>query len=225
MDHLDYIRIRNLADSDAEVFQGIGGSDATAAPPGDTTRIADALEKGLLTEDTEGVLEKALLQTDDNDELQSVFAKNIPANIKAWMAACETFLSGGALSAWIDQCWAVDAANVAAKAVALAADPPLPVPLPTPLPPLPLLPPVPTLPPTGPTDLLWQIFMYFLKRYILHLVKEFLRKLINKLPGWIDRPPSFDGIVQALKDLQFNDLEFALPGGGRIHIWGEYIKR
>lgn len=251
-DHLDYIRIRGLEDADTEVFQGVGASAADTtttpitAPAEDTTRIAEALEKGLLTsteEDGEGVLAKSFLYT-DNDVLtsifdkaflttsaedgyiQSIFAKEaIPESIKSWMTSCETFLAGSVITTWVDSCWATDAANVAAKDAAIAADPPLPVPLPTPMPPIPLLPTLPVLPPTGPTGLLWQVFMYFLKRYILKLVQEFLRKLIGKIPGWIDRPPTFDGIVQALKDLNFNNLEFALPGGGRIHISGLWIKK
>jgi hypothetical protein len=223
MDHLDYLRIRNLEDSDSEVFQGVGGSSESSTPAADTTRIADALEKGLLTEDTEGVLEKALLQTDDNGELQSVFATTpLSPELKTWMGQMEAFISGTALPDWIDACWATDAANVAAAAAAQAQD--LPAPLSTPMPPIPLPPTLPPLP-LDPKSLIWQILMYYLKRYLWRLLLALLKKLMAKLPGWIDRPPSLDGLVQAVKDLQFNDLEFALPGGGRIHITGEWIKR
>lgn len=32
-------------------------------------------------------------------------------------------------------------------------------------------------------------------------------------------------IVQAIKDLQFNNMELALPGGGRIHLTGKWIQK
>lgn len=215
-DHLDYIRIRGLEDSKAEVFQGIGAAAADTtttpitAPAEDTTRIADALEKGLLT-------------TDDNDELQSIFAKPLPEAIKTWMASCESFLAGSALTTWIDNCWATDAANVAAKDAALTADPPLPVPVPTPMPPIPWLPTLPVLPPTGPTDLVWQVIMYFLKRYIVKLVQEFLRKLIGKLPGVIERPPDFNKLLDAIGQLKYNDEEIDL-GAFRMYLRSKIIE-
>lgn len=223
MDHLDYIRIRKLEDSDSEVFQGVGSSSSAGTPAADTSRIADALEKGLLTEETEGVLGKALLQADDAGELQSVFASTpLSPAMKTWMGQMETFLSGATLSDWVDACWTTDAANYAAAQTAQAQG--LPAPTPTPMPPIPMPPELPSLP-LDPKEIIWQIIMYYLKRYILRLVLAFLKKLIGKLPGWIDRPPSLNGLVQAVRDLNFNDLVLALPGGGRIQLTGQWIKR
>jgi hypothetical protein len=133
----------------------------------------------------------------------------MPDDLVRWIEEMSTI--DDALETWVNDCFALAEANyVNAEDQQDEPLPPAPIPRPLPLP----------LPGTW---LRWlEIILYVLRRQWLRLIIAIIRLILQKRKPPIGFP---DPLIQAVKDLNFNTLEMALPGGGRVHLTGKWIRK